>query len=46
MNANGDDIFGLKTLSPVLRTIVLATVAVPIVIYGSCPDCIECASAF
>ena len=27
----------LKTLSPVLRTFVLATVAVPIVIYGLMP---------
>jgi antibiotic biosynthesis monooxygenase (ABM) superfamily enzyme len=27
----------LKTLSPVLRTLVLATVAVPIVIYGLMP---------
>jgi antibiotic biosynthesis monooxygenase (ABM) superfamily enzyme len=28
----------LKTLSPVLRTLVLATVAVPIVIYGLMPQ--------
>ena len=28
----------LKTLSPVLRTFVLATVAVPIVIYGLMPQ--------
>jgi antibiotic biosynthesis monooxygenase (ABM) superfamily enzyme len=28
----------LKTLSPVLRTFVLATVAVPIVIYGVMPQ--------
>ena len=27
----------LKTLSPILRTLVLATVAVPIVIYGLMP---------
>lgn len=27
----------LKTLSPVLRTLVLATIAVPIVIYGLMP---------
>jgi antibiotic biosynthesis monooxygenase (ABM) superfamily enzyme len=27
----------LRTLSPVLRTIVLATIAVPIVIYGLMP---------
>ena len=27
----------LRTLSPVLRTFVLATIAVPIVIYGSMP---------
>jgi antibiotic biosynthesis monooxygenase (ABM) superfamily enzyme len=33
-------IFGdwLRTLSPVLRTFVLATVAVPIVIYGLMPQ--------
>jgi antibiotic biosynthesis monooxygenase (ABM) superfamily enzyme len=28
----------LKTMSPVLRTFVLATVAVPIVIYGLMPQ--------
>ena len=28
----------LKTLSPVLRTLVLATIAVPIVIYGLMPQ--------
>jgi antibiotic biosynthesis monooxygenase (ABM) superfamily enzyme len=28
----------LKTLSPVLRTLVLATLAVPIVIYGLMPQ--------
>lgn len=28
---------GLKTLSPVVRTFVLATIAVPIVIYGLMP---------
>jgi antibiotic biosynthesis monooxygenase (ABM) superfamily enzyme len=28
----------LKTMSPVLRTLVLATVAVPIVIYGLMPQ--------
>jgi len=28
----------LKTLSPVLRTLVLATIAVPIVIYGVMPQ--------
>jgi hypothetical protein len=29
----------LASLPPVLRTLVLATVAVPIVIYASCPSC-------
>jgi antibiotic biosynthesis monooxygenase (ABM) superfamily enzyme len=28
----------LRTLSPVLRTLVLATIAVPIVIYGVMPQ--------
>jgi len=36
----------LRTLSPVTRTFVLATIAVPIVIYGLMRTCTACAVVF